>query len=599
MTDSLLFFTFSPVQSFIAEARRAADLYTGSQVLVQLAKAAAESIGKELLIYPALDEHGDLPEDIPNKLVAKVPFDECGKIADDARKALLKCWREKITKDARNAFETQVKIPFDPSIWERQTADGYLWEIYWSASKLDGRDYKDVYDEAERGLVAAKFTRPFAQHPEPGFKDTLSGKRESLHSTEEDGRQYWYRVGQVEAITPIKIRPSVGENADTGRPRERLDAIGVVKRFHPALSEKSLPPFNGFPSTSSIASLDYLEKMRSDIADYKNALAKLFGRREPLMQVRRSDPDFPYDGDFLYKETLTPKRLRDDYQMSQKDIDEYLEDKEQGGKKIEGVKTKLRKLQAIHKPSPYYAIIILDGDGMGEYLRTLDEDGHKKFSASLYHFSQQVTSIASKHHARVIYSGGDDVLAFAPLSTAFAFARELAQVFEQETECTASAGIAISHHLSPLGTALRAARKAESQAKGLDGKKAICIFALKRSGEPIHVRSKWDEAVPFEQVVQHFLMDEISSRLPYDVARSAYALPAADDKFKAELGRLVKRHWQKKADDNDEKKDASARSLSGILQQWAFSFPQADPSQTEELANWLALARFIAKGGRE
>ena len=40
MPDAVLIFTFSPIQSFIAEARRASDLYVGSQILVRLAKAA-------------------------------------------------------------------------------------------------------------------------------------------------------------------------------------------------------------------------------------------------------------------------------------------------------------------------------------------------------------------------------------------------------------------------------------------------------------------------------------------------------------------------------------------------------------------------------
>ena len=599
MTDALLLFTFSPIQSFIAEARRAADLYTGSQILVELAKAAAESIGKSRLIYPALDENGNLPADIPNKLVAKVPWEDCESIAAEARAALLTRWHE-LADEARQEYLNKTRLPFDMDIWNRHIADDYLWETYWSAASLDGRGYKAAYAEAERGLAAAKFTRSFSQYLEPGFKDTLSGKREALHPAGQNGREYWLEVGNVKAITPITIRPSTAT-----RPRERLDAIGVIKRFHPELSKKEVKPFRGFPSTSSMASWTFLESARKyaprQLAEYREAVKVLLP--ETKYEVRLTDPDWPFDGDLLYLETLRPKRLESDY--GKKESDYSASDLKTAQAKLRALYGALKQTSkdkgdsSIHiQPSPYYAIIVLDGDGIGEYLSTLDEAGHILFSQQLRDFSNAVRDIAEAHLARVIYNGGDDVLAFAPLDKAFAFSKALADAFHDKTKRTASAGIAIAHHLSPLGTVLRAARRAEGMAKALRHEKnAVCLIALKRSGEPIEVRSGWEHTAPFERIITHFLRDEISSRLPYDVARSAYALPAADDKFESDLRRLLKRHWQKgKAED----KAASARDLSLALRQWAESFPQADsPSQTEELAGWLALARFIAKGGRE
>lgn len=616
MALSILIFTFSPIQSFISEARRAADLYTGSQILVELAKAAGGEIQKHAeggkLIYPA-----ELSDDVPNKLVAKVPFEEVEQIAKDARAKLLECWQT-LAKEAQDTFIKEAGISFDASIWERHTADDYLWETYWSAASLDGRDYKTAYYEAKRGLDAAKFTRPFSQpyfanekgeieFGEPGFKDTLSGKRKALHGKGQDGREYWYQVGQVEKITPIKIRPSRGDKnkKETWRARERLDSIGVIKRFHP-LAEKSIEPFHGFPSTSSIAAWSFLESAKNYCGDDLKGYQLVVSNLLPDKKYRIRDDVWQYDGDLFYAETLRPKRMESDYgkECSIDDLKPANESLSALYKALQEKKEELRKkgddnyLKIFTRPSPYYAIIVLDGDGMGDYLLTLDENGHTQFSTDLLSFSNEVRGIANDRNARVIYNGGDDVLALAPLSTAFALTRELAQIFEEETTRTASAGIAISHHLSPLGTALRAARRAESFAKEMSkDKNAVCIFALKRSGEPIQVRSGWGEVKPFEKVVEHFTKDEISSRLPYDIARSAYALPDADDKFESELRRLLKRHWQK---GKEEEKTVSARDLSLMLHKWASSFPKEDsPTQTEELANWLALARFIAKGGRE
>jgi len=608
MTDALLIFTFSPIQSFIGEARRAADLYTGSQILVELAKAAGGVIEKHAvdgkLVYPAA-----LTDDVPNKLVARISWENCEAVAAEARAALLKRWRE-LAEKAREAFEKQTKMPFDMLIWNRQTGDDYLWEIYWSAASLDGRGYKEAYKEAESGLTAAKFTRPFSQHLEAGFKDTLSGKREALHPKGQDGQKYWLAVGQIEQITPIKIRPSTKDaQPERRRPRERLDAMGIIKRFHPDLSEKAVAPFHGFPSTSSMASWSFLESakaheavLQKELKDYRKAIERLLPEKKYKI---RDDEAWPFDGDLLYLETLRPKRLESDYGKKEGDY---------AAADLEAAQASLRKLYAalkqaardkqdptIHtRPSPYYAIVVLDGDGMGEYLRTLDEKDHSLFSQKLRDFSAEVSGIANTHRARVIYNGGDDVLAFAPLDTAVSFARALADQFHEKTDRTASAGIAIAHHLSPLGAALRAARRAEGLAKGLrEEKNAICVIALKRSGEPIEVRSGW-EAVGslLEEMIHRFEKDEISSKLPYDAARSAYALPDADDKFEAELRRLLKRHGRTKAF-----RETVAPTLAENLRKWAGSFPSNPdpdkPQPSNQLADWLALARFIAKGGRE
>ncbi|MGH7963653.1 MAG: type III-B CRISPR-associated protein Cas10/Cmr2, partial [Candidatus Binatia bacterium] len=72
MSDAVLIFTFRPVQSFIAEARRASDLYVGSQILVCLAKAAGQvMMQRGTLIYPVA-----LGDDVPNKLVARVNWED-------------------------------------------------------------------------------------------------------------------------------------------------------------------------------------------------------------------------------------------------------------------------------------------------------------------------------------------------------------------------------------------------------------------------------------------------------------------------------------------------------------------------------------------
>jgi CRISPR-associated protein Cmr2 len=126
MTGAVLVFSLGPVQSFIAEARRAADLFVGSTILSELAKAAAQAIGTKNLVYPASVEDGDI--NVPNVLVAYLPAEEAPSIAQRAEAALLDRWRE-IANSARQEFAKLelVNETFD-AIWNRQL--GNFWEIY-------------------------------------------------------------------------------------------------------------------------------------------------------------------------------------------------------------------------------------------------------------------------------------------------------------------------------------------------------------------------------------------------------------------------------------------------------------------------------------
>ncbi len=618
MTSSILLFTFSPVQSFIAEARRAADLYTGSQILVELAKAAATAIGWENVIYPASQE------DIPNRIVAKVSLDKAADIAGKAREALLSKWRE-ITdsalaekhvidgKQEENPFFQYILKNDDDvwkKIWDRQTGKDYeetdrdyLWEIFWSAAELkdDSPDsYRKTYEEAERLLIAAKFNRSFQPAEEPGFKDSLSGKREALHPQGKDGKEFWTSIsGEDSDIAPVQIRPNG---------RERLDAIGAIKRFSRIAREKKLEGFRHFPSTSSVASEDFyaVVKLLPELEAYNNAARGLLKKKK---YVVRTQGKWDYDGDLFYEETLTPQRMTNDYGF--KDNDPRLVNLANAVAQLqklyktteEAVKPQKDNPSARAKPSPYYAIVVLDGDDMGDRIKSCHSaEEHKKFSEDIAAFAKEVDTIARKNYGYVIYNGGDDVLAMAPLSTAFKFAKELATEFKSKMSNTASAGIAVTHHLSPLGAALRAAREAEKAAKAVTDKGAVCVGLRRRSGEPVQMVSKWDDEEGLVGLLIGYFMDDgcLSSKFAYDVitdARAGSALPP--EAQLALIERLVKRHKTKKLPD--------PKLFANRLHCWSKLMDNYVPRLRDdgaqipqgmaELGKWLSLARFIAQGG--
>jgi CRISPR-associated protein Cmr2 len=179
----------------------------------------------------------------------------------------------------------------------------------------------------------------------------------------------------------------------------------------------------------------------------------------------------------------------------------------------------------------------------------------------------------------------------------------LVERFEDIVKGTASAGLAVAHHLYPLDATLSAARAAEHRAKNVEGKAAVCVRVLRRSGEQFDVRSKWTLLDRFAPLVDFFHTGTLSSKLPYAVAESAYAFEEPDDAFEAELKRLLQRHHDPQTWSEDEAEWAArlrtwAEGLPKPAKQQTAYSPQ-NTSQAEELARWLALARFLAQGGVE
>lgn len=566
MNKAILIFTFSPVQSFIAEARRAADLYVGSRILSELAKAAAQAIDINNLVYPS-----SLNGNVPNVIVARVSAKDAAQIANHAEQALRDEWL-RISQTAYQWFAGQglADATFN-AIWERQI--NHVWEVFWVAAE-ETADYREAYEWARTTLDAVKRSRRFAACDEPGIKDTLSGQREALHRAGQtcfsQVKGFWAQVGKK--TTAAKLRPEG---------RERLDAIGATKRFCD-LADQS------FPSTSTIAALDFIERAKQEAAAelcaYRNIVARLGAYRVS------NDSDWPFDGDLLFAETLTANRLRDSYGLDQIDLQTLADARE--------------ALKALHdaaggSPSPYYALLVLDGDSMGKRINDCLHKAnplaaHRQLSQSLDAFAQQVSKIIPSNC--LIYNGGDDVLAFLPLSWALAKAQELAKAFESTAQSapvpgTASAGIALVHHLHPLDVALRAARDAERTAKQAEGKAALCVTVVKRSGAPETAVVKWDGVDIVRELIDHLQRQNLAMRFVSDATLNLRAIP--DDQpamLAAELRRQMRRHsseaWRKRGE-----VDAFAGRLADLGAQL--------PGKVDALRAWLGIARFMVRESQE
>jgi len=160
------------------------------------------------------------------------------------------------------------------------------------------------------------------------------------------------------------------------------------------------------------------------------------------------------------------------------------------------------------------------GDNLLQLPRPLSPSFHLQFSEALSNFALYcVRPIIEAHHGKLLYAGGDDVLAMLPADEALACADALQRAFRGEEptnssyklqciapgflartdrrtherklipfivpgpSCTASVGIAIAHAKAPLQDVVRAAHAAEKRAKKIDGKHALAVTVMKRSGE--------------------------------------------------------------------------------------------------------------------
>lgn len=280
---------------------------------------------------------------------------------------------------------------------------------------------------------------------------------------------------------------------------------------------------------------------------------------------------------------------------------------------------------------------------------------HAAISDALASFALKVVRyvIEERHTGRVIYAGGDDVLAFLPLEDALSAARELRALFsgeiklldpsvppkhmdlrKQEWEvafcdpsCTgylrldgeilltmgptssASIGIAIAHHLQPLDAIMEAARQAEHAAKDRYERNAVCVHLLKRSGEETRVGAKWfySNGVPdsiqlITDIVQRFRKGELAMRLSSTLLQETRTLAGLPVKAQqAELKRLLWRHLEERLPKDYRQKLAEefAEKLAFFAMALDEHSRKVEKSGFEQMADWLRLARFLAQGGEE
>lgn len=475
---TLFLFTISPVQSFIAQARKAQDLYAGSKLLSDLCRTAIrktiELYPKADIRFPAIWDNEDSA--LPNRFLAEIEMEEnqMSQLGQGVEESV----RIEFISIARDIYRKNAKSVEMPDAYMRQLEEHLV--IHWLFEKLEDKTYAEAYQNIESNLGAVKNVRLFNQLPasEAGRKDSLSGELNALVFN----KRFKKPAFTENAI--ILDLPSTLLSAGEG-----LSAVGFTKRLY-KYNEKG-----SFPSTAEIAQLDI--KPEFEKSDAFKMLKSVFNR------------DFDYQ--LLYEENHTIEYYKK--QNLSKRVKNPDEIKHQFFKKKNGFPPPNQK--------KYYAVLVFDGDDMGKWLSgellgkarkddQLLKGYHKYFSQLLGHFASKAQEYINNEEAyrgKTIFAGGDDFIALLNLNGIFEAIGHLRQLFDdsvnkklkqnfgkhliQSRDLSFSAGLCIAHYKSPLGEVLQRARNMESEAKKHDGKNALGIAVMKHSGELQKAVIKW------------------------------------------------------------------------------------------------------------
>ncbi|MBM3269234.1 MAG: type III-B CRISPR-associated protein Cas10/Cmr2 [Candidatus Sericytochromatia bacterium] len=512
--------SLGPVQDFIAAARRTRDLWFGSHLLSELSRSAAKHLAEAgwSLVFPALERgSGDLepcdsmwrdsgapPMPVSNHIVA-IGEGDVDELCEAARAAVIRRWERFATRAAGNAGELLTR-----DVDLNRAIDQFL-EVVAAWAELDGTGYREALREAELALAARKRLRDFSQwHGTAGLpKSTLDGFRETVLARPKD------RSARAAAIAKSYRIP-----AD-----EQLDAIGLVKRLGGQPDQ--------FAPISRIAFEPWLTALPPDTLTEMGKLLR--GARAQEIDRRAASwvSRFPFDGELF----LPDQRAR---ALSDLPPEERARVAEQLARLIRGRGS----------PEPYVACLMADGDKVGEALSGIGTpEKHRAFSRALADFAMDARRIAERNGGNLVFSGGDDVLAFLPVAGALQCARELRQgfatyltaasaggtpLFASGQAPTLSVGIGIGHVLNPMGSLLELGRRARELAKGAtepqsDRRDALGVVVEKRVGSEAAFRGRWhdDPADRIERVAELLKSGRLPGGLPYEVRGILARLPRA------------------------------------------------------------------------
>ena len=522
-------FTLGPVQGFVAQARRTRDFWAGSFILSWLSSVAIACIEKQggTVQFPVPDagylhyllRHEDrklyqLPQQgsIPNRFkatTAQVPADFHPEWVTQAVQAAWQALADSVwAHDLADLAGATTR-----AIWQRQTRN--FWEMSWVLSAGDGAELLDQRKNG-RDLVAPA---------EPGHKCMMMDGWQELsgvtHTHMPSVRKFWQALA---ASGKTGMATDLGEG-------EQLCALAFIKRRFAryfAQVEVDLPGQLGrvygwqvpsaVPSVSFVAAAPWLAQVleRAPVAalqDWHAAASRIASHSEiahvqgdqpfkiDICCVKKAAHDrrseglhrrwAGLDGQLYFPSALENPRLFPDQSAARQVLQQLQQLRRSAG------------LQSL--PSPYYAILLMDGDQLGKHMG--EQAKQQPISAALNQFTQEAGAIVREHNGFLIYAGGDDVLALLPLDNALAAAAALQKDYRgafkkhcidkgHDVQSTLSGAIEFVHIRTPLTRVLQDAHQLlDDVAKDEVGRNAIAVRVWKPSGLALQWSMPWEKAL--------------------------------------------------------------------------------------------------------
>ncbi|QLB22018.1 type III-B CRISPR-associated protein Cas10/Cmr2 [Phocoenobacter skyensis] len=550
-------FTLGPVQSFVGQARRTRDFWAGSFLLSWLSGVAMLSVIKqqrdlvneeldidEIILFPKADkqfltviEKGCQDDNfapkqggIPNRFKAEVHqnFDGSKVVSDvqDAWKALANTiYQYDIEK-----YKNQLSLERTREIWQEQVEN--FWEMTWvivdtieNSSALDRRkNWRIHYLPDQRGIKCSLM----------GDWQELSGIEGVSKNDNEARKLFWTTVlnskdktiadyGENEflcAMAFIKRRfiryfdkGFSLTNSETNIPKEKgtLEAIygwelknevpsvnyiaaanwwaNILRKCNQDNQQHLIDFFDAFKSNDGNGKLCELNEYNSSVKSIEEAIKN----NSHIQHLEIKNELSSIDGVLFYKSALeNPHNFPK--QEGKPNNTEHPELNPQA-QKVATALGELIKNFAIGDPSPFYAILMMDGDSLGKQMS--DRKKQKYITHALDTFTNKVEEIVSKNNGFLIYAGGDDVLALLPIEDALNCAKKIRSEYENcfknenaeankedvNIDYSISAAIVYSHINNPLSNALHDIHSLlDDVAKEKTGRNALAVQVCKQSG---------------------------------------------------------------------------------------------------------------------
>ncbi len=527
MSDQYFHFTLGPVQGFVAQARRTRDFWAGSFLLSWLSAVAMKSMIKQggEIIFPKVSEsylnwlehkgqQGTEPQQgcVPNRfkggLSAKVPVDFKPELVVESIHTAWQGLAEKIwQQDLRGCSDVTREI------WDRQVQ--HFWEISWALSDdasvsnlLDRRkNWRNYFPPEEAGVKCMMMD---------GWQE-LSG----ISTPNEKGLDLFWQAVIKQGGRSIKTDL---------RKHEYLCAIAFIKRrFVHCFAEFSVNMPNdwvlqGWAVKSSVPSVAYIaaapwlaqvlalapEAELQTFHDEAKQLTQSYGEYDTRLDCidsalnQRKDAKLFWntkslDGNVFFETTLDNKNI-------------YI-DQSQAQSVKRALKALRKKVNDIAPVSPFYAVLMMDGDSLGSQMS--DVTKQENISDGLEKFTTGVQVIIEEHSGFLIYAGGDDVLAILPIEFALNCANALRSHYLRSFErypditTTLSGAIEYAHIKMPLGKVLGDAHHLLDEiAKEQTGRDSIAVRVWKPGGQHLQWAMPWKKALNNGEVIIQVLADD-------------------------------------------------------------------------------------------